>query len=393
MKLKLLFIYTDEKIFVDDENNMYSTGNFAPGVWDRYLSLTDGLRVIMTRNPAKLNSSQLSRSVHKIDRSKIDMRLIPHNKDSLRHYFSAKIRKERFDIFEEQIKNADAVIIRMPNSRLVNLCKKYNKQYAVEVVGCVWDALWNHSFKGKILALPNFIDLKKTVRNAPFVLYVTDKFLQERYPAKGVTVGCSNVLLRKLDDAVLQKRLDKIKNHSGRIILGTAAALNVKYKGQRFVIRALAELKRQGLTNYEYQVIGGGDASALLAEAKKADVAEQVKIVGLLNHDRVFEWLEAIDIYVQPSLQEGLPRSVVEAMSCGLPCMGTDIAGIPEIVDESMLFKRKGSHEIAEILKGLDKEKMLELSQKSFEKAKGFERDALNKKRRDFYMEFLKNAE
>ncbi len=389
--MKLLFIYIDEKIFVDDKNNMYSTGNFTPDVWNRYLSLVEDLQVVMTRNPVKLNPSQLSHSVHKIDCSKIGMHLIPHNKDSFRHYFSRKIRKERFNTFEEEIKNADAVIIRTPNSKLVNLCKKYNKPYSVEVVGCIWDALWNHSFKGKILALPNFVDLRKSVKNAPFVLYVTNKFLQKRYPTNGVSVGCSDVLLNDIDESVYQKRLDKIKNHNGKIVLGTAAALNVKYKGQRFVIRALAELKKQGISNFEYQLIGGGDASALINEANKNNVGDQVKIVGQLNHDKVFEWLESIDVYVQPSLQEGLPRSVVEAMSCGLPCMGTAIAGIPELIDESMLVGKRNSHEIAEILKSLNKEKMLELSKKSFEKAKEFDRKTLDKKRNDFYMNFIKS--
>lgn len=391
--MKLLFIYTAEKIFVDDKNNMYSTGNFTHDVWNRYLSLADNLQVIMTRDPAKFDQSKINRSLHKIDLSQIGMHLIPHNMDSFRHYFSGKIRKERFHIFEEQIRNADAVIIRTPNLRLVNLCKKYNKPYAAEVVGCVWDSLWNHSFKGKILALPTFIDLKISVKKAPYVLYVTNEFLQKRYPANGVSVGCSDVLLNDIDESVYQRRLDKIRNHSGKIVLGTAAALNVKYKGQRFVIRALAELKKQGITNYEYQLIGGGDASALVDEAQKAGVGDQVKIIGQLNHDKVFEWLKSIDIYVQPSLQEGLPRSVVEAMSCGLPCMGTDIAGIPELIDKSMLFKKKDSHEISEILKSLDKEKTIELSKKSFEKAAEFDMEVLNKKRNDFYLKFIKSID
>ena len=54
------------------------------------------------------------------------------------------------------------------------------------------------------------------------------------------------------------------------------------------------------------------------------------------------DYYDSIDIYVQPSKQEGLPRAVIEAMSRGCPVLGTDIAGIPELIQERCLFK-KGS--------------------------------------------------
>lgn len=390
--MRLLFCYLSEKIFVDDEKNMHSTGNFTPDVWNRYLSLADDLQVIMTKNPEKKDSSKIKHSLHKIDISQIGMHLIPHNKDSLRHYFSCKIKKERLRIIDEQIKSADAVIIRDPHSDIVNLCVKYKKPYAVEVVGCTWDGLWNHSLKGKIVALPYFIDSKISISNAPYVLYVTNAFLQKRYPTKGKSIGCSDVLLKMQDNSVLEKRLEKIKNNNGRIILGTAAALNVKYKGQRFVIQAMAELKKQGITNFEYQVIGGGDASLLIKTAEKYGVADQFKVIGQLNHDKVFEWLESIDIYIQPSVTEGLPRAVIEAMSYALPCMGTDVGGIPELIDRSMLFGRKNIKEIADLLKNIDKEKMLSLAKQNFNKSKEYDKDALDKKRHDFYMDFIEST-
>ena len=46
---------------------------------------------------------------------------------------------------------------------------------------------------------------------------------------------------------------------SSKIVIGTAAAVNVKYRGQQYVIEALGELKKQGITNYEYHLVGGGE--------------------------------------------------------------------------------------------------------------------------------------
>lgn len=41
----------------------------------------------------------------------------------------------------------------------------------------------------------------------------------------------------------------------------------------------------------------------------------------------------AVDLFVTPSLQENLPNTIVEAMSCGVPCVGFNIGGIPQMID------------------------------------------------------------
>ena len=111
----------------------------------------------------------------------------------------------------------------------------------------------------------------------------------------------------------------KIRTYSGKLVLGTAAAVNVAFKGQRYVIEALARLKAAGRTDVEYRLAGGGDPTALRELAQRLGVAEQVAFAGSLPHDAVFSWLDGLDLYIQPSLQEGLPRALIEAMSRGLP--------------------------------------------------------------------------
>ncbi|MCR5313218.1 MAG: glycosyltransferase family 4 protein [Bacteroidaceae bacterium] len=56
-------------------------------------------------------------------------------------------------------------------------------------------------------------------------------------------------------------------------------------------------------------------------------VSEQKLIVELYN---------AVDIYVTPSLQDNLPNTIVEAMSCGVPCVGFNVGGIPEMIDHQV---------------------------------------------------------
>lgn len=58
-------------------------------------------------------------------------------------------------MMEEEIKNADALIVKL-HSKIaecaIKYARKYKIPYLVEVVGCPWDAYWNHSLKGKIVA-------------------------------------------------------------------------------------------------------------------------------------------------------------------------------------------------------------------------------------------------
>jgi glycosyltransferase involved in cell wall biosynthesis len=61
-------------------------------------------------------------------------------------------------------------------------------------------------------------------------------------------------------------------------------------------------------------------------------VADRVRFVGRVDHDRVGRFMAAGDLFVLPSLSEGLPTVVCEAMNCGLPVVATAVDGTPEIV-------------------------------------------------------------
>jgi glycosyltransferase involved in cell wall biosynthesis len=266
--------------------------------------------------------------------------------------------------------------------------KKLNKPYLIEMVGCPWDALWNHSRVGKFVAPIMYLLCKNVIKEAPYVVYVTNEFLQNRYPTKGKSISCSNVILPENDENVLQQRLNKIRNekYDKKIIIGTCATAGSRYKGQQNVIRALKILKNKGY-EVEYQLVGGGDTSYLKSIAKKYDSYENVKFMGVLAHNEVFEWLDTIDIYVQPSLTEGLPRALVEALNRGCPAIGSDAGGIPELLGKENIYKRKSYKEFADVFEkaNINKE---ELAIRNFEKAKEYEKNKLEARRSEFFNMF-----
>lgn len=293
-------------------------------------------------------------------------------------------------ILEREVSKADLVVGYLPSANASAACylaKKHNKKYLSYVVGCPWDALWNYGFLGKILAPLAFFRLRDTLKKSDFALYVTERFLQKRYPCPAITCGCSDVRIENLNEETLNKRLSLINNLSDDDPLNivTIANNSVKYKGQHFVIKALAQLKKMGITKYHYYLIGGGNKDRLENLARQLDVAELVHFVGIVPHSQIFEKLDEMHIYIQPSLQEGLPRSVVEAMSRGLTCICANTAAMPEMVEPKYVVARKSVDDIVYVLKNMTIEKMIGQAKRNFEEAKKYQNEILDLKRNAFF--------
>ena len=314
---------------------------------------------------------------------------------SLKEVYSSAYKKKLLC----EIGNCDLVIVRCPGmvSYLAADCARRLKvPYFAESMACAWDAYWNHSLVGKALAPYMFLKMRDVVKHADYALYVTSKFLQKRYPCKIESAGLSDVLISDVGDEVLQKRLEKLQTMDmGQITLMTTAAIDVRYKGQEFVIKALPLLNKAGI-RVKYVLIGGGDPTYLQGVAKACGVEEQVVFVGRKPLSEVLELLDEADIYVQPSLQEGLPRSVVEAMSRGCPCVGARTAGIPELLEDRFVVRRKSVKDIAEAISAFcnsPEEERIAVAQRNFREAQQFLKPELDARRNAYYQKVIEGIE
>lgn len=380
-------VFAHDHIFYKYNEHYYSTGGLSKEMLERYTSIFDEVIVVSRQREIK----ELDNNLTLASADRVTFIKVPDFK-SVKRYIKIVEAKT---IVTKAVKNSDVIIARLPSSigdLAVCAAKKNNKPYLSEVVACPWDAYWNHSIKGKVLAPFMYFSLKRKVIKSPYTIYVTNAFLQRRYPTKGKSTNCSNVALTEFDDGVLVKRINRIKSisNSSKLIIGTTAAVNVRYKGQRYIIQALGELKKQGITNFQYQLVGGGDQSFLTSIAEKYDVLDQVKFLGAMPHNKVFEWLETIDLYTQPSRQEGLPRALIEAMSRAVPAFGAKTAGIPELLDDKFIFSntKKNIDEIIKILKSFDKETLTKQARRNYEESKKYDKNVIEERRRNFFEEF-----
>lgn len=384
--IKLVFAH-DNKFKLDEKGNLYSDGGFTNEVFERYTKLCDELIVIGRME--RITSNHVE-NLNLITSNKIKFIGMP-NINSLQGLFNIISAQRKI---ENIVKECDGVIARSSTLGFMaaKAAEKFKKECLIEVVGCIWDALWNHSFKGKIIAPFMFILYKYWISKAKFVIYVSNEFLQKRYPCKGYTIGCSDVVIPSVSESIIEKRLNKIENMKDRPInLGIIGNLEVKYKGHVTAFKALALLKNKGF-EFRLLCLGGGNKRRLEHFAEKLGIKEKVVFCGTLpSGEPVFNWLDNIDIFLIPSLQEGLPRALVEAMSRGCPAIGTKVGGIPELIDNDFLVKPKDFKELSVKILTLanDKELMKKQAKRNFEKSKEYVVDILNKKREKFLREFI----
>ncbi|WP_270487609.1 glycosyltransferase [Clostridium fessum] len=395
--MNLLFIQGGSRWKYDSEGTLYTDPNFNSQIWSRYKEYCDNLTVVLRREDRVYTKEEAQVKFNEIGNSIDNCVALPDMYRPLSNALSLKKRMQVKRTIESEVKKADKVIVRSLGNIYTNTAlkcaQKYHKPYVVEVTGFAWESLWYHSLRGKFVAGFKENQYKRLMKNVKYGVYVTNKALQKRYPCNGEMLGCSDVELMPSDDKVIENRILKIKKHTGRIVIGTAAFLDVGWKGQEYVIRAIGELKNRGINNFKYEMIGNGSGDKLKKLISELQLEDCVSILGAKPHSEVFAWLDLIDIYVQPSFMEGLCRSIVEAMSRACPVICTNVGGNYELVSDECLFEKADYVRLADILEKMMKpELQIEEAKRNFEKSKEYNKEDLNKKRDAFYRNFIESG-
>ncbi|MDG4560525.1 MAG: glycosyltransferase family 4 protein [Candidatus Competibacter sp.] len=103
-------------------------------------------------------------------------------------------------------------------------------------------------------------------------------------------------------------------------------------KCQVLLVRACARLRDAGLA-FHLTLVGAGPDRARVEKAiADHDLQRHITLTGALNQSQVRDLFDRADIFVLPSLAEGIPVVLMEAMASGAPCVTTPVNGIPELI-------------------------------------------------------------
>jgi len=118
-------------------------------------------------------------------------------------------------------------------------------------------------------------------------------------------------------------------------------------KAPLLLVKALAELPEELSRQWELTILGGGEKmSKIKSFINEKGIESQVDLRGDVPREEVFAELQQSHIFTLITNWEGFPRSIIEAMSCGLPVIATSLAGIPEAVTEDCgVLVEKGNKE------------------------------------------------
>lgn len=120
-----------------------------------------------------------------------------------------------------------------------------------------------------------------------------------------------------------------------------------QYKGQDRVIASIPRLVAQGI-DVCYLVVGeGNDRARLEGLARDAGVAERVRFLGPVGFQSLIETCRMADLFVLPSVGEGFGIAFLEALACGTPALGLDIAGAKDALADGRLGSLVGEPELS----------------------------------------------
>lgn len=142
-----------------------------------------------------------------------------------------------------------------------------------------------------------------------------------------------------------------------RIMISIGNLLEVK--GHKYLIDAMPGVISQK-SDVLCLIVGSGPLTdKLQKQIRELGVEDHVKLVGAKSHNEIPLWLNASDLFVLPSLSEGNPTVMFEALGCGVPFVGTKVGGVPEVItseDYGLLCEPGNADDLAEkILIALDK--------------------------------------
>lgn len=369
------------------KGDYYESPGFDNVVLQRYLNIFGNVKVLARHDELSEEFAALEKKLYN---SHLTFFTIPSSK--------LVFSKRGFTAFENEILDCDYAVIRMPSTLGIvasKICVDNHIPYIIELVACPWDSVKE---MGTLYWMPALVLAALTrivLRKANYAVYVTEHFLEQRYPTKGKYIACSNVALIHYEDFDFSKRISRIKNFVPRrnLIIGTCADLDAKYKSQQDGIEALKILRDYGF-NARYQLVGGGNQERFKKIAKNLGIEEYVEFLGQLSHEEVFQWLDNIDIYVHPSRQEGLCRAIIEAMSRGCPVVAADAGGIHELIDDECIFPKGDVRTSVQMVMDLvnSKNKMRVQADRNFKKAEKYRSDILADRRKRFFEKFIKGT-
>lgn len=386
-------IVADAHLYRTPDGKVWTKTIYGNSFWQRYLSVFQEIDI------AARMCDVLYEEVNgflRVDGDNIGFKPMPMARGGWEYIkqFPKLIRCAKNVVNDEK-----CAVVRLPSiiATLIypNILKK-RIPHGIEVV-----ANPNETFSNSLIRKILTEQLKKAALSANGVAYVTKEALQREYPSFARVNGSDEKHFEDYYSSIIleSEKIGKPRSYSDKTsfkLVHTSNSISHDEKGHSVVINVVKILSDKGY-NVEVNFVGDGSMkSDFVNLSEKLGIKERVHFLGWLSSsDEVRKVLSDNDIFIFPSISEGLPRSVIEAMSVGLPCVASRVGGIPELVSEEFLFAPKDVEGFSKAVERLitDSKLMEEQSKRNIIKAVEYTDPVLQTRRNSFYSKIKALAE
>jgi glycosyltransferase involved in cell wall biosynthesis len=310
------------------------------------------------------------------------------------HQYLLKARQVRRAI-QKAFSSAEAVILRAP-SHISNLIEPrlygLGHPFGLEVIGDPYDGFAPGSVKHFLRPFFRWwftYHQKRQCQHACAVAYVTKEALQKRYPrSPSVFSTYYSSIELGAEDLVCTPR--QIRQGQQSFVLITVVTLTHLHKATNILIDAIHFCLQHGL-DIRLVIVGDGRYRPQMErQVESLSLGERVVLLGQVPPGRaVRAELDKADLFVLPSYQEGLPRALIEAMARGLPSIGSNVGGFPELLPAEDMVPPGDSCALARKIEEVltDPERMACMSVRNLTTAKEYQETIIRERRFAFYQE------
>jgi len=382
----LVTVVLEQRFVRDRGGRVWTPGAFSYRFWQRYLDVFDSVNIV-----ARVEDSDSAppgwreatgAAVHC---SAVPMYIGPWQ-------YIARARQVHRAI-ATAIGARSAVILRIPGTLsacAVEVVRRRRQPFGVEVVGDSYDVFRDASTR----SLTRFFlrwwaprQQRQQCRGAVACSYVTASSLQRRYPAGpgALSVSCSDVELDGIGLLTAPRQYSASPRRKTVLSIGTFEQL---YKAPDVLIDAVADCVDGGC-DLQLRFVGEGRFRKCLEERPAARrLGDRLVFCGAIpERDAVRREIDTADLFVLPSRTDSMPRALIEAMARGLPCIGSTVGGIPELLAQEDLVRPESCQLLASMIQAVVRspERMNAMSARNLRRAAEFDECRLSEVRQRFF--------